>query len=533
VSGANDENAASDASAPRLLLDVLCAALVLCDLAIFMRTALTPDAVSYLENAERFAAGAWSEALQGYWSPGYSLLLAPLAWLTGGNRDLFLLLAHAVQAALGLVALWLAASVVHRRVPAHARRVVFWGCAWIIVRWVTQELLTPDLLLCVLVLLFVACTPVSTRRGQVMIGLIIGCAFLVKSSIWPSLLVALVLAAVLSVRAGGRRAFPWVAVSTATVVAGLLIVPLSIRAGHPTLGSVGPLNVGWYLGDRGRRTPDLDRGAHVTRRLLDVRPGVTIAVHDLRGSTRTYAPWSDPERWAQGVPASSRPVLNWREALLAWKQNAVETARWVLPLCIGLFLVMAWTTQPRRAPVLQWLLDRPLVILAACSTAGFLVVHAEHRLLAPAGLLFLLGAWRNPTTATARPRFAWLAAALLLAIGFRLATYLPAALLASVQRAADDQPYLTFFDEARQRTPNRDVVVVGSFGLWEGILWRRHLRIAVQIGEPSTRAFRSLTEAEQTQWLRATFGTSLLGVASTEVRPAAGEMQTVVGFRSF
>ena len=130
------------------------------------RTTLTPDGVAYFENAERFARGQWSEAIQGYWSPGYSLLLVPVVWLASEDRALFLSLAHLLQALLAIAALWLSVLSVRARVPALAQRAVFWGCAWIELRWLTQEVLTPDLLLCVLLLLFIVRLPTHNKRVQ-------------------------------------------------------------------------------------------------------------------------------------------------------------------------------------------------------------------------------------------------------------------------------------------------------------------------------------------------------------------------------
>ena len=503
---------------PRLLRDAAAAAGLLCAFGFLTRHDLTPDGVAYLENAELFATGGWTEALQGYWSPGYSLLLAPAARLVGGDRARLLLIAHVVQVILGVMALWLAASAVRRRVPAHAQRVVYWGCAWIILRWLTQELLTPDLLLCVLVLWFVSLGPAPNTRASVLLGIIAGAGFLVKTSIWPWLLVAVMLAAFRSWRARNWREFPATTVLVAVVIAGALVVPLSVRAGYPTLGSVGSLNTRWYLGDRSRRTPDIDRGPHATRRLLELRPGVVVAAHDLRSSERTYAPWSDPERWAQGVPASSLSPLNLEEALISWRQNAGELARSLLPLGIGLILLVASTVEARGRGTWAWLRDRPLLTVGACAALMFAVVHAEHRLLAPAGLLLLFGAWRDPRTAAPRPHFAWPAAVLVACVAVQLAAYLPAAALNAARTTDYEESFQQVFTAARARAGTRDVVVAGPFGLWMSILWRNQLRVAVQIGAPGDKALSQVPDAELRRWLRAEFGTSLLGVASIRVR---------------
>ena len=117
---------------PRLAIDLAVATLLLCAIAYLWRTALTPDGVAYFENAQLLARGHFAEAVQGYWSPGYSLLLVPVAWIAGENRDVFLAIAHVVQALLCALALRLVVVAVEKRVPAQARYAVFWACAWVL-----------------------------------------------------------------------------------------------------------------------------------------------------------------------------------------------------------------------------------------------------------------------------------------------------------------------------------------------------------------------------------------------------------------
>jgi len=148
----------------------------------------------------------------------------------------------------------------------------------------------------------------------------------------------------------------------------------------------------------------------------------------------------------------------------------------------------------------------------------FAVVHAEHRLLAPAGLLLLLGVWHDQGTALPRPHFAWPARALVACVAVQLAAYMPAAALNASRTTRNEESFQQFFTTARSRGGARDVVVVGPFGLWMGILWRNHLRVAVQIGAPGDKALASMPDAELRRWLRAEFGTSMLGAASMRVR---------------
>ena len=499
-------------------MDGAVAALLLAAFGFAMRGTITPDGVPYLENAELFAQGRFADAIQGYWSPGYSLMLAPAAWLASGNRAVLLLIAHAVQVGLGVTALWLAMIAVRRRVPVHTQRVVFWGCAWVILRWLTLEFVTPDLLLCVLLLCFAIRLPARGARDAAWLGVIAGAGFLVKTSIWPWLVVAVAIAIVRSLRDRSWRAFPWITTAVGGAAAAAFIAILSVRAGYPTLGSVGPLNVRWYLGDVTRRTPDTDQGPHATRRALTLASGAVVTLHDLRPTTRTYAPWSDPERWANGVPPSAVPSLSIGQLETSWRQNAGEFLWWILPLGLGIGLIMAWSTGWRgRAPPGDFL-ERPMFWVGMSAALVFLVVHAEHRLLAPAALLLLLGGWGDPALVKPRARFTWLAIALVASIGAQLARYLPSAASLARARTAGEQPFHEFFDRTLALTPARDVVLVGPFGMWIGILWRHDLRVAAQVSGKGEQALNALSDAERLEWLRTQFGASALGVARTVMR---------------
>jgi hypothetical protein len=517
--------------APNLLLDAVGAAIFLCVIAFVARTALTPDGVAYFENAELFAHGQWREAIQGYWSPGYSLMLVPVVWMAGDDRALFVTVAHVVQALLGVAALGLAMRAVRARVPAAAQRAVFWGCAWIILRWLTQELLTPDLLLCVLLLLFVVRLPARSMRDQFVLGALAGAGFLVKTSIWPWLVVAAAVAALRCVRTRDWRAFPTATVGLGALIAGAFVLALSVRAGHPTLGSVGPLNVRWYLGDLERRTPDTDRGPHATKGTLRLPTGATVPFHDLRRSTRTYQPWSDPERWSAGVPADAVPAINGRLAALTWVLNLQLVARWALPVAAGLallvFLVKREASKPSRG---SWLLDRPILIVGILNVVVFLVVHVESRLLAPAMLQCLIGAWAVVPGGESTARIPWATRAVMAGVAIQLATYfvpLPGMLAANAAFEGGRHRYL---DEQLARNPRHGAIIIGPAISWMTTLWRHHMYVALQIGGEGSERVHALSDTQRLQWLHDLFGPEVLGVGDAVVTLRDGVLRTEAVF---
>ena len=492
---------------PRLVIDFAIAALLLCSLAYDARAWLNPDGVAYLENAEALARGHWSAAIQGYWSPGYSILLAPLARAAGDDRALLLGMVHLLQAFVGIGALWLAVLAARRRVPDALQRVAFWCAAWTVIVLLSQELVTPDLLLCVCLLAATVLLDQPDRRAQVTMGILVGIAFLLKTSIWPWLCVAALLAVRPAWRLRSWSAVPWRALAPAAVLIGSWLVVLGIQAGRPTLGSVGPLNFGWYFGDDSRRTPDMDLGPHALSRQVSLPTGAKVTFTDLRGAGETYLPWSNPERWARGIPAGAEPRLSLRRTGLNGYANLKYAAVWVLPVALGLAVCVLLSGVPgQRAPLAQWVGDRSLMITGLVAMAVSLVLHPEHRLIAPAVLLCAFGALASARaarpTAPLRVVGALFVAGLLISTGGFLAPrhqqYTQSAERKRTQRADLDK-YLA-------STPGRGAVILGQATPWMGLLWVEHMRVVIQFGAAGSAAVQALAEPQRVQWLHDNFG---------------------------
>ena len=502
---------------PRLAIDAWTAALAVTAFGYAVAASLTPDGVAYLENAELIAAGLGWQALQGYWSPGYSLLLVPAVWIADGNRSGLLALAHCVQIGLALSAVWLATIAVRRRVPPAAQRAVFWLCMWVVIRWLSQELLTPDLLLGVLVLGFLARAPAATFRDAVILGVIVGLAFLAKTSIWPSLVVAAGALVIQNWRAPVWPRLTTVSVGVALAIAFAFVIPLSVKVGRPTLGGVGALNAGWYLGDLNQRTPDTDQRYHEARRNALLPSGASIAAYEMPPGTSTYAPWARPEEWATGYSRAERPTWNAAQAKLVWQQNVIVALRWLLPLLGGALALRLLSRGPRGGaarPLLNW----PLAAAGGAGALAFLAVHAEARLLAPSALLLLFAAWpEDGATPSPNPRRV-LHAALVGAIAIQLAVDLSGAAERARKLAESERGLRDYVAAGAGQRAQRNVVLVGPFGPWVAILWEYHLRVHVQIGEQAGALLAALPRDQRLWWIRDQFGNSIFGVADVTSR---------------
>lgn len=489
------------------------------------RGGLTPDGVAYLENAERFASGAWRSALQGYWSPGLSLLLVPVVWLTAPDRAALLTGAHVVQAALLGVALVRAWRIVRRRVAPSLQVPLFAIAAYILVRWVAQELVTPDLLLCVCVLTALdaaaAAAPAAAGRR---VGLWMGLAFLAKTSVLPSILVAGLLASAGMVRGRIPRVTVLHAVATAAAIIGSLLLVLSVRAGKPSLGSVGPLNLAWYWGDVSRRTPDEDRGPHPAVRWLDVPGRQPLRYVDLRADpTRTYAPWSDPEGWAAGVPVDSRPTFSWEQVRDTWSANGTLLAKALGRLALPL-VILGWLCWPDRR---RWWRLSPAQLTGFATVGIFALLHTELRLIAPGVLLLLLGRpqQRGPDAAPWRRRSRVAAALVVGALAVQVVSFI------RQMKPPESRAVLNAFvatEAARIGKPG--VVVFGAGTPWMSVLWLHHLRVVAQIAPPEAEEVRKWTAHEIITTIRGAFGDDAIGVAETHSSAGAAGAVTVTEF---
>jgi hypothetical protein len=257
------------------------------------------------------------------------------------------------------------------------------------------EAVTPDLLL--LGLMTWIAYELLVERGErwLLTGILLGLAFLVKTSSWPWLLLSIPLRLGGAGDPAGRRT---VLRSAAVCVVVMLawILPLSAKAGRFTMGSAGRLNRCWYLDACDSRTPDTHTGDHTAyHRLAGDSTHRVVWAEFPKPDLWTYAPWSDPTAWDAGVVtrASSPPSAG--ELVAYWGRQARNSiGLWLTPVLLGVLLpwsLLNWGPETRR----QLRENRSVLMVATLGLAGifqFVLIHSEPRLIAPFGLLFALAA---------------------------------------------------------------------------------------------------------------------------------------------
>jgi hypothetical protein len=368
-------------------------------LGVVSRDALSPDGVSYLDLAATLRRGDVAHFVQGYWSPLFPALLAGVTAFTGSPEGQVRLV-HALNVVIGVAAVGIVWRSLRHTDNAPLARMSFAALLLSSTRPPRVDAITPDLLLLALLLAATIELLFHDGRRWVRIGLLFGLAFLVKTSIWPWLLV------LTAARLGlGRRALRPVLNASAVTVAIMLlwIVPLSIREGRPTLGSAARLNYCWYLEACDSRTPDTHRGTHREYRTTQLSSGATIQWASFEGTPWTYLPWSDPTQWAAGVLTSSAHSPAVLALLRYWTTNTLVVLGKFLPALLACVLLPAYLTRRRADPWRALSTDARneamIMLLGLAGIAQFIAVHAEPRLIAPFALMFVLGAlaWLQPS----------------------------------------------------------------------------------------------------------------------------------------
>jgi hypothetical protein len=369
---------------------VLCAVLT-----YTARYTLNADGVSYLDLAARLPRGDLAHFVQGYWSPLYPALLALASAVTGLDGAPLIPTVHLVNGlfvvgTLGIIWVWA------RQVPnaffARASLAALLLCSAGAPR---VEAITPDLLLLLVLAGLSYELIVPGGRRWFVVGVLLGLAFLAKTSVWPWLAIA---SAVRLWGARDRSTRRGVIRSTAVCAALMLvwIVPMSLKDQRFTLGSAGRLNVCWYLGGCDSRTPDTHTGTHVNYRDATTSTGEPITWVGFDDAARwTYQPWSDPTAWDRGVGPRLTSAPDALDLLMYWITLAGRVfGQWLLPLFLAVLFPMLWVgwrpgmwrslaTDHRDALV--------VMILGLLGLGQFIAVHAEPRLIAPFALMLALG----------------------------------------------------------------------------------------------------------------------------------------------
>lgn len=424
-----------------LIVSILCIGL----LSALVGFRINGDGVSYIDIAEAYARGDWRVAVNAYWSPLYSWVLAAFfaaSWPPAPWEYFFVELVNFLIFGFGFVAYWyfLRRLIGFRRLylvevhpsdsPFDRIFSVVGLClfAWVAIEWINVRLATPDWCVAALVfvaaglLLKIATRPHASGAISFLFGVVIAGAYLAKAAMFP---LGLCFLATLPFLGGERRQIVrrvTLAFIGFFILAGPWILVLSLSKDRLTYGDVARLNYAWYVngspGGNRHWQGDLKGVAepmHATRKLHNSPPVFEFA-SPIHG---TYPPWYDPSYWNEGIQTTfdvrqqmDRLFLN-----LKWYFSTayrIGTA----PFLIVLLLFGACSGRLCRLPrnvLAFW----PLLLPSLAAFVLYALVHVELRFLGAFALIVLMSAFAStePVESSLVKRVLAVALALLLLSG--------------------------------------------------------------------------------------------------------------------
>jgi hypothetical protein len=416
ASGASPRRAtdavAADADSRRLRTSVWVVLVLLAAIKVWgMGSYVNPDGVSYLDVADAYRRGAWSHAINAYWSPMYSWLLALWLGLVKPSPQLEVRAVHFLGLLIFVVSLAAFEFFLRELLAARGRRsadgapflpavpdlplrllgygLVFWSWnSWF------SSVVTPDLLMTVFVYLAAGLLLRIRDRAVpwttfALLGGCLGLAYLAKTAMFPLSFAWLAIAGLADRGRRGRALRLAAGFAAFLLVAGPWVAVLTRSKNRLTFGEAGTISYQVYVS----RQDDLHgaKPVHPTRRLLE-RPQLLAVSGEVPG---TYPFHYDPSYWNEGV--KTRLVFGGQvRAILrglndVWHIVATDESFLLMgSLVLGLLLFRRGTDW-RRDLAPQWV----VVLPGALGIAMYCLVHVEPRLIGVFTVMIWLGLYAS------------------------------------------------------------------------------------------------------------------------------------------
>ena len=363
----------------------------------YTRHRIFSDGISYIEIAHHYAAGDWKTALNSYWSPLYSWILAfwiailrpstyweaSLLHLTNFvayigclvGFELFLgglvKLQHRTIGATGL-------SESTIRVAGYSAFLVG-TLAAIHIGYISPDMVGTAIGLFLAAILLTIALGEARLSTYIWFGVLLGLEYLARAAFAVYIPLYLVVAAVLVY---GRKQRieslkPIVASAAAAIVIALpFVTALTISKGRFTLGDAGKLNYGWEVDGAARsihwqgEPGDIGTPLHPTHKVFD-HPDVYTFASPVAGS---YPPWYDPSYWYAGMS----PRLKLAPQLYVFKRGAKGAIYLFLrsPIVLPAFVLIFFAGWRRwlsgRGILAYWFLLLPSIAYVGAYTLVYL-----------------------------------------------------------------------------------------------------------------------------------------------------------------
>jgi hypothetical protein len=338
------------------------------------------DGMSYVDIGLAYSNHDWTGAVNGYWSPLFSWLIAAVLGLFHPTASIEFPIVHALNfldfllalAAFSFFVRQLFARFADYGVPEHDNHrawLVFAYASFAYASLVLQDVGRggPDFLssaafYCAAgLVLRLANAPGAPASLMIRIGSVLGVGYLAKAVMFPIALIMLGCVAFM-LRPSQRR---WPSLTLAIITFGVVATPwiaaLSTAKGRLTYGDAGKLNYAWYVDEasiwHAKQDPVHGKPSHPTRTLSD-RPIIYEFAEPVRG---TYPVWYDPSYWHEGVLI--HPRLRPQLYRLALSAEDFLNQSWFYPALAALIALclLAGVTAIRRALASTWFVMVPVV----------------------------------------------------------------------------------------------------------------------------------------------------------------------------
>jgi hypothetical protein len=370
-------------------------------------SSMNADGIAYLDMGDAYLRGDWTNAINPVWSPLYAWILGAAMAVVKPSMAWEFPLVHLVNFALFQLALlcfeffWRQLGRYRREAAGPATRVLA-DWAWLAIGyslfiWVTLSLIavwavTPDMLMAALVLI-AAGLIVRMRLGHagwrpyLLLGLILGVAYLAKAVMFP-LASGFLGAAWVSARSL-RTAAPRAAGALAVFLLVSLPYILTISRSHGSL-TIGEAGTITYLRHVGGRTDphwqeyQPDTRTHPSRQILNYPPVYEFA----RPIGGTYPISYNPAYWFDGATVE----IDWGRQAQAVIRNGLYYAKlfgWQQGGLLALTMLLYLLSRSRRASLPELGRRWGLLLPALAALLLYGLVYAEDRYIG----VFLLLIW--------------------------------------------------------------------------------------------------------------------------------------------
>jgi hypothetical protein len=286
------------------------------------------DVIAYLDIGDAYLQGKWDVAINGYWSPFYSWLLALTLSVLKPSSYWEFPVVKLVNFLIYLFALvcfdfFLQELIIYYQekiLPYSSNRIYkipkwVWLVSgytlffWSSLQWIGVYSDTPDMLVAAFVYLAAGIVLRVYKRSEnwfnfIILGIILGFGYLSKTAMFPIAFAFLV--ASISSSKNLHRSLPRVLVALLvfTITVTPFITAISTARGRPTFGDTGKLNYVWIVTSGARpyrfwhgEEPDSGIPKHPPRKIFD--DPETFEFGTPVGGT--YPPWHDPSYWYEGL----------------------------------------------------------------------------------------------------------------------------------------------------------------------------------------------------------------------------------------